>query len=203
MHVSTISVRPAMDCLSTHLAQCSLLSFSLPSLRLSPLTSPHLTSPVSSPFSQFPFSFSFLLRPPLFNPRSHFHFLAFTVSPHFSPLTTLTFLEPAVPEYDRPYVIRSKGFFWLASRTDEMMLWYVRCLYLRIFLRSYMSFHHSTIQFMYFNCTSLITFYFVFSHTVLGPRQGVYFNCPLGATGGKVRTNIRTSVKVTFFIVSI
>ena len=84
-----------------------------------------------------------------------------------------------------------------------MMLWYVRCLYLRIFLRSYMSFHHSTIQFMYFNCTSLITFYFVFSHTVLGPRQGVYFNCPLGATGGKVRTNIRTSVKVTFFIVSI
>lgn len=66
-------------------------------------------------------------------------FLAFTNSPHFSFLTTPTLLEPSIPEYDRPYVIRSKGFFWLASRTDEMMLWYVCCTYARSYVRTCIS----------------------------------------------------------------
>eukprot|EP00596_Hydrurales_sp_CCMP1899_P000497 CAMPEP_0119036678 /NCGR_PEP_ID=MMETSP1177-20130426/4557_1 /TAXON_ID=2985 /ORGANISM="Ochromonas sp, Strain CCMP1899" /LENGTH=531 /DNA_ID=CAMNT_0006996899 /DNA_START=108 /DNA_END=1703 /DNA_ORIENTATION=+ len=26
-------------------------------------------------------------------------------------------------DFDKPHVVRSKGFFWLASRTDDMMLW--------------------------------------------------------------------------------
>ena len=35
----------------------------------------------------------------------------------------------SVPVFDRPHVIRSKGFFWLASRTEEMMLWYAHALH--------------------------------------------------------------------------
>ena len=105
---------------------------SLPSpsshLKPSHLSHPH-SSFTLSPLSPSPSS--------LPSPSSHHKPSHLSHPPHtLSPLTSLTltplltYPEPSVPDYDRPYVIRSKGFFWLASRTDEMMLWYVHCTYI-------------------------------------------------------------------------
>lgn len=83
------------------------------------------------------------------------------------------------------YTVKGLLLAGIPYRWDDAL---VRIMYLRMFLLSYMYFHYSTVRLMCINCCFLITF----SYTVLGPRQGVYFNCPLGAIGGKVRLNIRT-----------
>lgn len=98
-------------------------------LRALTLFTPSL-HPFSSPLpfypSRHPFPSTLLLNSPLIPISSR---LPFTQS-HFIPCLH-TFSTP-VPVSDRPHVIRSKGFFWLASRTEEMMLWYAYALHFQL-----------------------------------------------------------------------